>query len=229
MIRVIRLSAILTYLKSKRLNRAQDLAAHFDVSLRTIYRDIKALQAAGVPIGSKTGSGYFIMEGYILPPVMFTETEANALIMAKKMLTYLREDSLIKDYEGALIKIRSVLKHRQKEKLELLEERIYQSINTVVLPSNLLSSVQLAIINNQILCIKYHSIYKDEITIRHIEPLAVYFTDQSWVAIAFCQLRNEFREFRFDRILHLQQLTSALRTRRAFSLSEYLQKKFQRA
>ena len=78
--RLSRLTAILMLLQTKRLSTASELASRFMVSNRTIYRDIKALEQAGVPILTEEGKGYLLMEGYRIPPVMFTESEANALI-----------------------------------------------------------------------------------------------------------------------------------------------------
>jgi predicted DNA-binding transcriptional regulator YafY len=78
--RISRLTAIITQLQTKRLVTAPELASKFSVSVRTIYRDIRALEQAGIPIYVEEGKGYRIMEHYRLPPVMFTESEANALI-----------------------------------------------------------------------------------------------------------------------------------------------------
>ena len=80
--RLTRLTAILTQLQSKKLITANKLAEKYGVSNKTIYRDIKALENAGVPIVTQEGKGYSLMEGYQLPPIMFTEDEANGLITA---------------------------------------------------------------------------------------------------------------------------------------------------
>ncbi len=78
--RIDRLSAILIQLQSKQVVKAQEVADRFGISLRTVYRDIKSLEEAGIPIGAEAGKGYFIMDGYHLPPVMFTKEEASALL-----------------------------------------------------------------------------------------------------------------------------------------------------
>lgn len=96
--RLSRLTAILTQLQTKRIVTSTALAEKFGVSVRTIYRDIRALEDAGVPIFVEEGKGYSLMEGYRISPVMFTENEANALILAEQLVLKNRDSSLIKDY-----------------------------------------------------------------------------------------------------------------------------------
>ena len=83
--RLSRLTAIITQLQSKRIVTAKHLAERHNVSIRTIYRDIRALEKSGIPIITEEGKGYSIMEGYHLPPVLFTEDEANALITVEQL------------------------------------------------------------------------------------------------------------------------------------------------
>ena len=96
--RLSRLTAILTQLQTKRLLTATSLADKFNVSIRTIYRDIRALEQAGVPIITEDGKGYTLMEGYKIPPVMFSESQANALILAEQLVLKNKDASFIKDY-----------------------------------------------------------------------------------------------------------------------------------
>src|SRR5687768_13102553 len=103
--RLSRLTAILTQLQTKRLITATALANKFKVSIRTIYRDIRALEQSGVPILTEEGKGYSLMEGYRLPPVMFTESEANALITAEKFVVKNKDASFVKEYTEAIEKI----------------------------------------------------------------------------------------------------------------------------
>ena len=84
--RLSRLTAILTQLQVKQLVTASELAVKFTVSIRTIYRDIRALEEAGIPVVTEEGKGYTLMEGYRIPPVMFTEQQANALILAQQLV-----------------------------------------------------------------------------------------------------------------------------------------------
>jgi predicted DNA-binding transcriptional regulator YafY len=122
--RLPRLTAILTQLQTKRLFTASELALKFSVSNRTIYRDIKALEQSGVPILTKEGKGYSLMEGYRIPPIMFSESEANALITAEQLVLKNKEASFVKEYTEAIGKIKSVLRSNTKDKANLLSNRI---------------------------------------------------------------------------------------------------------
>ena len=104
--RLSRLTAILTLLQTKRLVTATALASKFSVSVRTIYRDIRALEQAGVPIITEEGKGYLLMEGYTIPPLMFTEAQANALIIAEQLVLKNKDTSFIRDYSAAIEKIK---------------------------------------------------------------------------------------------------------------------------
>ncbi len=223
--RINRITAILTQLQSKRIVTAKSIAERFNISLRTVYRDIKTLQEAGVPIGSENGVGYFIVDGYKLPPVMFTEEEANALITAEKLVLQKKEASLTKNYVSALIKIKSVLRNSQKDKVELLERRIGADAKYTFSPtSNYLEKIQKAIIETIVLKIEYQSLYKNEFTKRNIKPLAFYFTENDWVVIAHCNLRNALREFRLDKIKKLQFTEEHFTDYTNFNLQEYFNK-----
>jgi predicted DNA-binding transcriptional regulator YafY len=207
--RLSRLTAILTQLQTKRLLTASELANKFSVSNRTIYRDMKALEEAGVPILTEDGKGYYLMEGYRIPPVMFTESEANALITAEQLIRKNKDASFVKEYTEAINKIKSVLRHNTKEKANLLSNRIafrYNIDNNQ--SSNSLSTLQLAITNFNCSQIEYISNQSNEITKRIIEPFALYNTQENWVLIAFCQFRKDFRAFRLDRIQFLKVLDS---------------------
>jgi predicted DNA-binding transcriptional regulator YafY len=200
--RLSRLTTILTQLQTKRLLTASELANKFSVSNRTIYRDIKALEEAGVPILTEEGKGYFLMEGYRIPPVMFTESEANALITAEQLILKNKDASFVKEYKEAINKIKSVLRYNTKEKANLLSNRVVFRYNTGNnQTSNFLSTLQLALTNFNCCEIDYLN-EKNENSKRIIEPFALYNTQENWVLIAFCQLRNSFRAFRLDRIQH---------------------------
>ena len=203
--RLSRLTAILLQLQTKRILNASELSEKFLVSKRTIYRDIKALEQAGVPIFTEEGKGYSLVEGYTIPPVMFTESEANALITAEKLILKNKDSSFIKEYTEAINKVKSVLKNHTKDKVNLLADRIqfrYNLENDKT--SNYLSTLQLAITNNSLCEMEYSTLEKNKITQRKIEPFALYSTQENWLLIAFCRLRNEFRTFRLDKIQKLE-------------------------
>ncbi|MDY8136121.1 YafY family protein [Aquimarina sp. 2201CG5-10] len=217
--RLHRLTAILVKLQSKKVVQAAELSKKFDVSLRTIYRDIQALTEAGVPIGAEAGTGYFLVDGYSLPPIMFTEIEANALLTASKIINTNNDTSLINAYQEAVEKVKAVLKTTQKEKLEILEQRIFTYNKDQIQPSNSLSIIQQAITDCRVLDIQYTA-GSGEYTRRSVEPLGVYFTNNIWVMIAYCRLRKDHRQFRTDRIIQLIE-TQELFPPKHFSLEDY--------
>lgn len=224
--RLTRLTAILLQLQSKRLVTSTSLAEKFDVSVRTIYRDIKALEQAGVPILMEDGKGYSLMEGYKIPPIMFSESEANALITVEKLVQKSKDISLIKEYTEAIHKVKAVLMHSTKEKVELLSDRIaispaFSETNT----SNSLALIQNALTDFKVLNITYHAHTKNETTQRAIEPFALYYSlQESWTLIAYCRLRKDYRMFRLDSILKIQQ-TAFNFTPHKMTLQEYLAEK----
>ncbi len=223
--KINRITAILTQLQSKRIVTAKSIAERFDISIRTVYRDIKTLQEAGVPIGSENGVGYFIVDGYRLPPIMFTLQEANALITAEKLVLQKNEKSLINNYSSALIKIKSVLKNSQKEKIELLESRIGADQKYTIAPkTDYLAIIQKAIIDSVVLEMEYQSIYKNELTKRTVKPLAFYFTENDWILIAYCNLRKALREFRLDKIKKLSLTETLFSDYKDFNLEAYFKK-----
>lgn len=203
--RLSRLTAILIQLQSRRLSTSTALAERFGVSVRTIYRDIRALEEAGVPVIAIEGKGYTLVEGYALPPVSFTEQQANALITAEQLVMRNRDASFVRDYNDAIIKIKAVLHHGVQHKAELLSDRMvigYDSEEKSC-TSNNLSVIQLALTNFNLLRIDYQAADPQAKTSRIIEPFALYSAQQNWILIAFCRLRNEFRSFRLDRVQHL--------------------------
>lgn len=198
--RLSRLTSIVTQLQSKKIVTARHLAEKYDVSVRTIYRDIRTLGNSGIPILTEEGKGYSIMEGYHLPPVMFTENEANSLITAEQIISKNKDKSLTDNYSNAIAKIKSVLRFSQKEKTDFLSKRIHFRVNSEnEKSSDYLMEIQSAITGFQLLEIEYNSL-QNSITERAIEPFAIYNTNGNWLLIAYCRLRNEFRAFRIDLI-----------------------------
>jgi predicted DNA-binding transcriptional regulator YafY len=218
--RLSRLTAILTQLQTKRLLTATELAGRFSVSVRTIYRDIKALEQAGVPILTEDGKGYTLMEGYRIPPVMFTESQANALILAEQLVLKNKDASFVKDYLEAIDKVKAVLGHQIKDKANLLAERTRfdQNLNSEKNSSNL-SQLQFALTNFYLTKIEYSNEAKKAST-RLIEPFALLNTQESWLLVAWCRLRKEFRFFRLDRIKKLDILAEQFAPHN-MSLQEY--------
>jgi len=221
--RLSRLTAILTQLQTKRILTAPELAAKFSVSIRTIYRDIRALEQAGVPVLTEEGKGYSLMEHYRLPPVTFTESQANALIIAEQLVLKNKDASFIKDYSEAIDKIKAVLNHSVKDKANLLSERTRfdQNLNRER-NSNNLSELQFALTNFNLVKIEYTN-ETQKTSSRLIEPFALLNTQENWLLVAWCRLRKEFRYFRLDRIKKLELLSEKF-TPHKMTLQEYFDK-----
>jgi len=221
--RLTRLNTILIRLQAKRLLTATELADLFSVSIRTIYRDISTLQQSGIPILTEEGKGYTLMEGYRIPPVMFTEDQANALILAEQLVLKNKDASLVKHFTEAIEKIKAVLQYTQKDKANLLTERTRYSQNiNRERNSNNLSTLQFALTNFLLVKIEYKN-EKDKATSRVIEPFALLSTQEDWLLVAWCRLRNEFRYFRLDRIKQLQMLAEKF-TPHKMTLQEFFDK-----
>jgi len=221
--RLSRLTAILTQLQTKRIVTAVELAAKFSVSVRTIYRDIRALEQAGVPVLTEEGKGYSLMEHYRLPPVTFSENEANALILAEQLVLKNKDASFVKDYMEAIDKIKAVLRHSVREKANLLSERtrFSQNINLERNSSNL-SQLQFALTNFNLIKVVYSNEAKETST-RILEPFALLSTQENWLLVAWCRLRNEFRYFRLSRIEKLELLSEKF-TPHKMTLQEFFDK-----
>lgn len=221
--RLSRLVAILTQLQTKRLTTARSLADKFNVTTRTIYRDIRTLEQAGVPILTEDGKGYTLMEGYKIPPVMFSESQANALILAEQLVLKNKDTSFIKDYAEAIDKVKAVLRQSEKEKANLLADRtrFEQNINRER-NSNNISQVQYALTNFYLIRIDYTN-ENSKAANRTIEPFALISTTENWLLIAWCRLRNEFRYFRLDRIIKMEILAEKFEPHK-MTLQEYFDK-----
>lgn len=224
--RIDRLTAILIHLQSKRVVKAEEISDRFEISLRTVYRDVKALMEAGVPIGSEAGKGYFIVDGYHLPPVMFSQEEASALLLAGKLVEKMTDHSVRKSFESALLKIKSVLNDSEKDHLENLHSYIEVAPRpreeTPEFPNHFLTALQRAAVEKQVVAMEYFSSYKDQLTNRTVEPIGLFYYGAAWHLIAWCQLRNDYRDFRIDRIKVLNCTGDSFDNRNLMSLQEYL-------
>lgn len=200
-----RITAILIQLQSKKIVKAQDLADRFGTSLRTIYRDIRTLEEAGVPLYGEAGIGYSIVDGYKLPPVMFTKEEAVAFITAEKLMSKFTDNELNKNFSSAMFKVKAVLRGAEKDMVENLDEQIMvvQKTNVVSLPGNILDLLLKAIADKKAVKILYKAFDKDS-NERVIEPIGIFHENDYWYTIGFCHLRQQYRQFRIDRVLAIE-------------------------
>jgi predicted DNA-binding transcriptional regulator YafY len=223
--RIDRISAILIQLQSRRVVKASDIAERFGISLRTVYRDVKTLEEAGIPLMGEAGVGYSIMDGYRLPPVMFTREEATAFLTAEKLMEKLTDPSSDENYKSAMYKIRSVLRMAEKDFLENIDGHIEVFRSRRIAGKNLdLNPLQIilkCIGERTVLSIHYFAAHSQQNTERCIEPVGVFYQDNYWHLIAWCRLRQDYRDFRLDRISNISLTGERFRTLHP-SLNEYI-------
>ncbi|WP_316820557.1 YafY family protein [Pedobacter gandavensis] len=198
-----RIVAILIQLQSSRIVKAQELADRFQVSLRTIYRDIRSLESSGVPILSEAGSGYSIMEGYRLPPVMFTREEAGSFVAAEKLMQQLTDKTLGTNFCSAMFKVKSVLRNKDKEWISALESQILVSPGQVLFNHKVPDALEIvmeSIASQKQVDLKYQAFEANEPGQRTIEPVGLFHENNYWYILGYCHLRQDYRHFRTDRI-----------------------------
>ena len=224
--RIDRLHAILTHLQSKKRVTAQEMADRFSISLRTVYRDVKSLDESGVPVIGEAGTGYTIMEGYRLPPVMFTQEEAGALLLGSKLAERFTDGSVKKHFNAALFKIKAVLRSSDKEYVDSLTEHIEilsRHSPASELPHQYLSLWQQAIVQKRVVELQYHSGAKEETTKRNVEPIGLLYYGSAWHLIAWCRLRKDYRDFRLSRMLGVNIIEDFFDRSVHPSVQEYIQ------
>ena len=189
--RIDRVTAILIQLQSKKIVRAQEIADRFSISLRTVYRDIKTLEEAGIPLAGEAGVGYSIMEGYRLPPVMFTKEEAIAFLTAEKMVEKLTDPSSVEHYRSAMFKIKAVLRYGEKDLLEDMSSYI-EVVENPYLPAKENNPIHLqtilkSIAAKEILDIGYFANHTQQYSNRDVEPVGIFYQGNYWYLIAYCR------------------------------------------
>ncbi len=196
--RADRLFQIVQQLRGRRLTTARHLANRLQVSERTIYRDVRDLQLSGVPIEGEAGVGYILRKGFDIPPLMFDREELEALVVGARMVQAWGGAKLSDAVTQALTKIEAVLPVDRRR--DIVRSRLFALHFHI--PPNLAATVDCmreAINRRQLLRFEY--VRQDgEPSSRDVRPLALYFWGSVWTLAAWCELRNDFRSFRVDRI-----------------------------
>jgi len=225
--RIDRLMGTMLLLQSRRVTRAEDIAEHFEISLRTVYRDVAALSEIGIPVIAEAGVGYSLMKGYLLPPIMFSEDEAAALGMAAMALSRTSDPSLDASIHSALLKVKAALPERQRSRLERVEESVVFGWDShAEKPEGKIASLvdlQKCLAEQRALRITYKAGGRGEVTTREVEPLGLIHYLDYWHVIAWCRLRKDYRDFRLDRIRKLDFLDVEVRRPSGFDMQEYLE------
>lgn len=199
--RLERISAILIRLQSRSIVTAAQLADQYGITIRTVYRDIRVLEEAGIPIVSSAGRGYSLVDGFKLPPLMFTPDEAIAFLMAEKLTAKQTDGDISRYYRSGMDKIRAVMRNSEKEALDQIDNSIVVHRVTHKLPTpSLLQPLLNAIMHHKAVQMEYRANYSGEQTQRTIEPLGICHMNENWYLLAHCLLRNDYRTFHIGRI-----------------------------
>lgn len=223
--RTDRLMGLVAHLQSKKYQTAEQLAEHFGLSVRTVYRDLRSINEIGVPVGFEAGRGYYIVGGYFLPPVSLTAEEANALALTEPLVLRFADKEVARHVGTALAKIKMAIGGQQRENFENMQAKTAHFVPEEfahMLPSNnYLTVIQHAIVQKTILSIEYANA-NDEVSTREVEPIGLTFYSLNWHLIAWCHLRNEYRDFRTSRIRRLSASLQPFRKADHIDVNVYL-------
>lgn len=198
--RADRLFQIVQYLRGGRLITARVLADRLEVSERTIYRDIADLIGSGVPIDGAAGIGYLMRSGYDLPPLMFTRGEIAALVAGARMVRSFGGADMALAAEEALTKIAAVLPEALRDSPETVAIHAHHGGALNDTDRAMIDRLDRATASHEALFIRYEDA-NGAATERAVKPLGLWFWGKVWTLIAWCDLRNDFRMFRIDRIV----------------------------
>ena len=228
-----RLFALVLLLQNRPNLSSKDLADHFEVSRRTIFRDLRTLGESGVPLTYAEGGGYEILEGYQLPPLMLTAREAATVLVGTQFTKLQPDRSLQEDAEAVSMKLRSVLPEPVRDYIDRLQEATaiapyLQNMATATAEhdeSGRWFELSEAIARKRKMRMTYYTPSRDQETRRTVDPLGLVFYSDSWNLVAFDHLRGDLRNFRLDRIRAMQMLFEEFTPPVNFDLQRYLREK----
>lgn len=201
--RADRLFQIVLLLRSQRVVTARELADALEVSLRTVYRDVADLLASGVPIDGEAGVGYCLQQGFDLPPLMFDREEIDALVLGARMVQAFGDERLAAQAQRVLAKVEQVVPDHLQQGFDRPELAVPAEMCPEV--RGTIRSVREAIDGKRRLRTRYED--KDgKATERVLRPLCLAFWGAVWTLGAWCELREDFRTFRVDRLGELELL-----------------------
>ena len=220
--RADRLFEIIQHLRRRKLVRASDLAAELEVSERTIYRDIRDLIASGVPIEGEAGVGYVMRAGFDLPPLMFSETEIEALMLGARIVESWADDELADAAADVIAKVEAVVPERlrtvmQNTSLLAPSEHFSRPVEFD------LADLRAAIRDRRKVSFGYADGLGDE-THRTVRPLSLAYFGAVWMLASWCELREDFRTFRLDRMNRFEILETTFRNEKGKTLKEFLER-----
>jgi len=202
--RADRLFEIIQIMRRKGLTRAADLSEELEVSERTIYRDIRDLMASGVPIDGEAGVGYVLREGYDLPPLMFKESEIEALVLGARIVESWADAGLAKAATDVIAKVQAVVPDQLRSYMAntalLAPEHTYMEPISFEMPD-----LRQALRDRHKVSFSYQDAAGGGST-RVVRPLSLAYFGPVWLLAAWCELRVDFRTFRLDRIAGFEVL-----------------------
>ncbi|MEO8395575.1 MAG: YafY family protein [Chloroflexota bacterium] len=211
--RTDRLLAIVLELQAKGWQRAEDLAARFEISKRTVYRDMEALSESGVPVISMPGQGYSLVEGYFLPPLTFSADEALILTLGGDFMAQSFDAEYRRAAQSAVSKIEAVLSDQLREDVHYLQSSLRFVGENSADASGTLQQIRRALIQRRTVRFDYHARGGEDISgtrsNRDADPYALVNANHRWYMIAYCHLRKDVRGFRIDRISNVEVLRRA--------------------
>ncbi|WP_431320962.1 helix-turn-helix transcriptional regulator [Rhizobium sp. YTU87027] len=194
------------------------LATETGVSIRTLYRDISSLQAQGALIEGEPGLGYVLKPGFMLPPMMFSQDEIEALVLGSRWVARAADSRLAAAGADALAKIADVLPQEMRDEIETSTLLVH--LKPPVADKADLGAIRKAIRNERILKLTY-SDESGTVSVRNIWPFALSYFEQVRVVVAWCELRQDYRHFRTDRIVEMIPRDGRYPRRRAVLLKEW--------
>jgi len=213
--RIDRLSAILTMLQSNSAVKPKHITERFGIGIRTVYRDIRALEEIGIPITGDSRSGYSLVDGYKLPPLMFTQEEAFAFLAAEKLIDKFTDSGIKDSYKSGVDKIRAVMRIAEKETLTEMNEKIGVLDFHAPITSDAYNYLQILLKNiarQKKVELSYLSHGKNEAIERLVDPIGVFFSMSNWYCIGFCNKRKDYRTFKISRIQSLKETEVSINT-----------------
>ena len=217
--RADRLFQLVQLVRGRRLTTAEWLAGRLEISLRTVYRDVADLQQQGVPIEGEAGVGYRMRAGFDLPPLMFSTGEAKALVACARLAQPRLDTELARDADSALSKILAVLPAAARAAAEGMAVYAIDVAGTDLATRQRLQVLREAFEARRMLTLDYDSL--DNVrSQRRVRPLGVFFWDAVWTLAAWCELRNDFRSFRVDRIVDIAVLDERFRDEAGKTLAD---------
>ncbi|MDW3096755.1 MAG: YafY family protein [Alphaproteobacteria bacterium] len=197
--RADRLFQIVQHLRGGRLTTARQLSERLEVSERTIYRDIADLIGAGVPIDGEAGIGYLMREGFDLPPMMFSKDEVVALVAGARLISAWGGADMAKAAQEALVKIETVLPPSARDHGRQVQIHAFAPPQINDDYRKRLDDLERAVESKTRLSFDYEDAAGDA-TNRTVRPLGLWYWGRVWTLVGWCELRNDFRMFRLDRI-----------------------------